>query len=58
LLQKVPVHRIADFESEFLLNMREQHADTLQQLKEGKVDGEITKVLDAVCAEVAKKYEA
>ena len=58
LLQKVPVHRIADFESEFLLNMREQHADTLQQLREGKVDASITKVLDAVCAEVAKKYEA
>ena len=58
LLQKVPVRSIADFESEFLLNMREYHADTLQQLKEGKVDTSITKVLDEVCAEVAKKYEA
>ena len=58
LLQKVPVRSIADFESEFLLNMREYHADTLQQLKEGKVDASITKVLDEVCAEVAKKYEA
>ncbi len=58
LLQKVPVRSIADFESEFLLNMREYHADTLQQLKEGKVDASITKVLDEVCADVAKKYEA
>ena len=58
LLQKVPVRSIADFESEFLLNMRGYHADTLQQLKEGKVDDSITKVLDEVCAEVAKKYEA
>ena len=58
LLQKVPVRSIADFESEFLLNMREYHADTLQQLKEGKVDAAITKVLEEVCADVAKKYEA
>jgi F-type H+-transporting ATPase subunit alpha len=58
LLQKVPVRSIADFESEFLLNMREYHADTLQQLREGKVDAAITKVLEEVCADVAKKYEA
>jgi F-type H+-transporting ATPase subunit alpha len=58
LLQKVPVRSIADFESEFLLNMHEYHADTLQQLKEGKVDAAITGVLENVCADVAKKYEA
>ncbi len=58
LLQKVPVRRIADFESEFLMNMRENHADTLQSLKDGNVDASVTGVLDAVCAEVAKKYEA
>lgn len=58
LLQKVPVRRIADFESEFLLHMHEKHADTLQQLKEGKVDKNITDVLEQVCATVSKKYEA
>ncbi len=58
LLQKVPVRSIADFESEFLLKMREMHPETLKQLKEGKVDAEITKVLETVCAETAKKYEA
>ena len=58
LLQKVPLRSIADFQSEFLLKMREEHADVLQQLKEGKVDADITSCLEAVCAEVAKKYEA
>ncbi len=58
LLQKVPVRSIADFEAEFLLQMREKHADTLQQLKAGKVDKAITDVLEEVCADVAKKYEA
>ena len=58
LLQKVPVRSIADFESEFLLQMREKHADVLQQLKEGKVDKQITDVLEQVCAVVSKKYEA
>ena len=58
LLQKVPVYRISDFEAEFLLAMRERHAETLDLLRAGKVDAEITKVLETVCAEVAKKYEA
>ena len=58
LLQKVPLRSIADFQSEFLLKMREEHADVLQQLKEGKVDADITAAIEAVCAEVAKKYEA
>ena len=58
LLQKVPVRSIADFEAEFLMQMREKHADTLKQLKEGKVDKGITDVLEEVCATVSKKYEA
>lgn len=58
LLQKVPVRSISDFEAEFLLKMHEKHADTLKELKNGIVNKDITNVLEKVCAEVAKKYEA
>jgi F-type H+-transporting ATPase subunit alpha len=57
LLQKVPVRNIRDFEAEYLLNLRENHLETLQQLKAGNINDDITNVLESVCKEVARKYE-
>ncbi|MDD3279995.1 MAG: F0F1 ATP synthase subunit alpha [Bacteroidales bacterium] len=57
LLQKIPVNRVADFEAEYLLALNNNHADTLQQLKDGNIDDAISKVLHDVCTIIAKKYE-
>jgi F-type H+-transporting ATPase subunit alpha len=57
LLQKVPVNNIRDFEAEFLLNLRENQLATLQALKAGNINDEITNVLETVCKEIARKYE-
>ena len=57
LLQKVPVNRISTFEAEYLNTLREGHQALLDELKSGKINDEITAELEAVCAEVVKKYE-
>ena len=57
LLQKVPVKSVRDFEAEYLLKLKENHAETLQQLKAGNIDNKIIEVLETVCMEIAKKYE-
>ena len=56
LLQKVPVKNIRDFEAEYLLNLKENHPQTLQLLKAGNIDDAI-EVLETICKEVARKYE-
>ena len=57
LLQKVPVNRISTFEAEYLNTLREGHQALLDELKSGKINDELTAELEAVCAEVVKKYE-
>ena len=57
LLQKVPVNRIRNFETEFIATMHEQHQDVLDTLKSGKIDDSIMQTMEAACHEVSKKYE-
>ncbi len=57
LLQKVPVNRIRNFETEFISTMHEQHQDVLDQLRSGKIDDDIMQTLENICHEVSKKYE-
>ena len=56
LLRQVPVERVREFEKEYLDNLRTAHQDTLAQLKAGKINDEITSVLEKVAKEVAKNY--
>ena len=56
-LQKVPVHRIRDFEIDFLQTLREKHPQLLTDIKGGDLSEHITKELKTVCKEVAFKYE-
>ena len=56
LLRQVPVERVREFEKEYLDNLRTAHQDTLAQLKAGKINDEITSVLESVAKEIAKKY--
>ena len=56
LLRQVPVERVREFERDFLDTLRATEEDTLLQLKAGKINDEITAVLDRVAKEVAQKY--
>ena len=57
LLQKVPVNRVKNFETEFLHILNESHQELLDQLRKGVFDDVISSQLEAICREVTKKYE-
>ena len=56
LLRQIPVERVREFEKEYLDNLRTAHQDTLAQLKAGKINDEITSVLERVAKEIAQNY--
>ena len=56
LLRQVPVERVREFEKEYLDNLRTAHQDTLAELKAGKINDEITSVLERVAKEIAQNY--
>ncbi|TND09448.1 MAG: F-type H+-transporting ATPase subunit alpha [Bacteroidetes bacterium] len=57
LLRTVPVNKVREFQDDFLAYMRNRHADTLKELKAGKLDDNITAVLEAAAADIAAKYK-
>ena len=56
LLRQIPVERVREFEKEYLENLRTVHQDVLLELKAGKINDEITSVLEKVAKEVAQNY--
>ena len=56
LLRQIPVESVREFEKEYLENLRTAHQDVLLEIKAGKINDEITSVLENVAKEVAKKY--
>ena len=56
LLQKVPVNKVKEFETEFLSYMENKHKDVLNKLKAGEFNDELTGVLEKVCKELSDKY--
>ena len=56
LLRQIPVESVREFEKEYLENLRASHEDTLLEIKAGKINDEITSVLESVAKEIAKKY--
>ena len=57
LLRDVPVNKVREFEADFLAYLEARHKDTLNALKAGKYDDEITGVLEAAAKETANKYK-
>ncbi|MEG2071232.1 MAG: F0F1 ATP synthase subunit alpha [Bacteroidales bacterium] len=57
LLQKVPVNRIRNFETDFIQVLHEFHQELLDTLKRGIIDEKIMRNLEAVCKDVSKKHE-
>ena len=56
LLRNVPVNKVKEFEVNFLEIMEKKHRDVLDQLKAGKLNDEITGVLESVAKELTRKY--
>ncbi len=56
LIDKVPVEKVKEFETEFLTVLRSSHADALNTLKAGKLDASATDVLVKVAADLSSKY--
>lgn len=57
LLNGVPVNKIKDFEKAFLDKLELEQEETLQKLKEGKLDDSIEETLKTVAREVAGNYK-
>jgi len=58
LLRSVPVNKVREFETAFLHVLDAQYANTLKDLKAGKLTDEITDVLKKVAAEVSGNFSA
>jgi len=56
LLRKVPVNKVKEFESDFLVYLNTKHLDVLESLKAGKLTDEAVKTLELVAGELASKY--
>jgi F-type H+-transporting ATPase subunit alpha len=56
LMRNVPVNKIREFESEYTTQLEMRHPDVLKALKAGKLDDQITGVLETVAKELAGKY--
>jgi F-type H+-transporting ATPase subunit alpha len=56
LLRSVPVNKIKEFEREYINFLNSKHRDTLDALKAGKLDDNITDVLEKVAKELSAKY--
>jgi F-type H+-transporting ATPase subunit alpha len=56
LLKDVPVHKIRLFEKDYLDLLKAGHPDTLDAIKRGIINDEVTAVLDKAAAETVLRY--
>ena len=56
LLQKVPVDKVHNFESEFLFFLHQNHAPVLENLRNGKLVDQDLDILKNVALDMAEKY--
>jgi F-type H+/Na+-transporting ATPase subunit alpha len=56
LLKDVPISKVKDFEREYLEFLELKHKDVLDNLREGILNNDITKVLEKVASDLVMKY--
>ena len=56
LLKDVPINKVKDFEVEFIELLELRHRDTLDSLRDGILNDDITKVLEKVASDLVIKY--
>jgi F-type H+/Na+-transporting ATPase subunit alpha len=57
LLKDVPVNKVKGFENEFIELLELKHKDTLNSLRDGILNNDITSVLEKVASEIIIKYK-
>jgi F-type H+-transporting ATPase subunit alpha len=57
LLKDVPVNKVKSFENEFIELLELKHRDTLNSLRDGILNNDITSVLEKVASEIVIKYQ-
>ncbi|MFD2520048.1 F0F1 ATP synthase subunit alpha [Emticicia soli] len=56
VLDKVPVNRVKEYESEFVTLLNAQHPDALKSLAAGKLDDAVTDTIKKIGKELSQKY--
>ena len=56
LMRNVPINKVREFESEYTTQLEQRHPEVLAALKAGKLDDQVTSVLETVAKELAAKY--
>jgi F-type H+-transporting ATPase subunit alpha len=56
LLKDVPVNKVKSFEAEFLEYLELRHRDILDNLRDGILNSDVTKVLEKVASDLVLKY--
>ena len=56
LLKDVPINKVKSFESEYIELLELKHREVLDNLREGILNDDITKVLEKVASDIALKY--
>jgi F-type H+-transporting ATPase subunit alpha len=57
LLKDVPISKVKNFETEFIELLELKHRDTLDSLRDGMLNDDITKVLEKVAGDLVVKYK-
>lgn len=57
LMKSIPINKVKDFETEFIEMMDLRHKDVLETIKSGKIDENVTKVIEDVAAEVCTRFQ-
>jgi F-type H+-transporting ATPase subunit alpha len=55
-LRNVPVNKVSEFESNFLVTLEKRHPEILQNFKAGKLEKEDTQRIEALAEELSKAY--
>ena len=56
LLRNVPVNKVREFEADLISFLETKHKDTLNELKKGNINDDVTSVIEKVAKELSAKY--
>ena len=56
MLNDISIDKIKAFEEEYLVYLKNEHNETLNQIKQGKLTDEIIQVLEDTCNQIKKNY--
>jgi F-type H+/Na+-transporting ATPase subunit alpha len=56
LLKDIPLLKVRDFEKDFIQFLRDNHSDTLETIRQGIINDDVTRVLSSAAADVAGRF--